>query len=64
MAKIVLYLSPITPFLDAFKTYLNYGVLNVLNIFILILEIVVYYFIAYCILKKKTGQAIFKKKVE
>lgn len=58
--QFIMYLSPLTPFVLNFKSYLYYGVIDLVPLIIMIAEIFIYYFIALAILKKKSGKKVLK----
>ena len=53
-----LYISPLTAFVQLFKTYFHYEIINVIPLIILICEAVIYYLIAMWIMKLKTNRNI------
>lgn len=62
LIKVILYISPVTPFLLAFTPYLKFGLLNPTNIIILIIHTAVYCALAIFILNKKAGRTFKRKK--
>ena len=61
--KIILYISPLTPFILSFKSFLNFGVLDYTNLLILIIETIIYFIFASFILNKKYGKKIKLKNI-
>lgn len=59
----LLYISPLTPFINSSITYINFGVVKTLWIIIMAVEFVVYYLLTLLIVKYKTGTLKKNKRI-
>jgi ABC-2 type transport system permease protein len=50
--RILLYMMPMTPFIELFHGMVFNGVVNWINIIILLIQVVIYYMIAYLLLRR------------